>query len=219
MSGPRAILFDFDGTLIDSAPSILAGLGRALVREGVQPVVPLSPSLIGPPLPRTLATLAGSAEPALIERLAAAYRDDYDSAGYRQTAVYAGVEDMLHWLGTAGIALHIVTNKRIRPTRLILDHLGWERHFRGVYALDALQPAAADKTALVREVLQRESLSVESTWMVGDTADDQRAAQGNGLRFLAAGWGYGLAADDAAAERLQSPAALRLRLQPFTVPA
>jgi phosphoglycolate phosphatase len=213
MSRPRAILFDFDGTLIDSAPSILAGLGRALAREGVQPVVPLSASLIGPPLPRTLATLAGSAEPALIERLAAAYREDYDSTGFRQTAVYAGVEDMLQWLGGAGIILHIVTNKRIRPTRLILDHLGWQRHFHGVYALDALQPAAADKTALVREVLQRESLPAGSTWMVGDSADDQRAAQGNALRFLAAGWGYGLGADDAAAERLPSPAALLRHLQ------
>jgi phosphoglycolate phosphatase len=209
MSAPRAILFDFDGTLIDSARSILAGLDRALASEGIRPVVPLSPALIGPPLPRTLATLAGSAEPALIERLAAAYRTEYDSVGYRQTDVYPGVESMLESLGSAGIDLHIVTNKRIKPTRLILDHLDWQRHFRGVYALDAVEPAAIDKTALVREVLQREALPVTTTWMVGDSPDDQRAALGNGLRFFAVAWGYGLA-DEAG---LKAPADLLARLR------
>ncbi len=212
MNGPRAILFDFDGTLIDSARSILAGLGRALASQGIQPVVPLSPSLIGPPLPRTLATLAGSADPALIERLAAAYRDEYDSVGYRQTDVYPGVDAMLEALSAADVALHIVTNKRIRPTRLIIDHLGWQRHFRGIYALDALEPAAVDKTALVRAVMQRESLTTATTWMVGDSADDRRAALGNGLRFLAASWGYGLA--DVETDRLQEPAELLAQLRP-----
>ncbi len=190
---PRAILFDFDGTLVDSARSILAGLGRALEREGVTPVVPLVPSLIGPPLPRTLATLTGSNEPALIERLAAAFRTYYDTQGYRETEVYAGVGDMLESLAREGLALFIVTNKRIKPTRLIIDHLGWNAHFRGLHALDALEPPASNKTALVDEVLRRESLTSAYTWMVGDSAEDRQAAVGNGLEFLAATWGYGAA--------------------------
>ncbi|MFM8518170.1 MAG: HAD family hydrolase, partial [Nevskiaceae bacterium] len=47
---PAAILFDFDGTLIDSAPSILASYAAALEQTGLKSVVPLTPSLIGPPL-------------------------------------------------------------------------------------------------------------------------------------------------------------------------
>ena len=65
---PQAILFDFDGTLIDSARSILAGFELALAREGLQAAVPLSASLIGPPLPKTLAKLAGTEDPAVITR-------------------------------------------------------------------------------------------------------------------------------------------------------
>ncbi|MBM4238396.1 MAG: HAD family hydrolase [Gammaproteobacteria bacterium] len=213
----RAILFDFDGTLVDSARSILTGLGRALESEGVTPVVPLAPALIGPPLPRTLATLTGSGEPALIERLAAAFRMHYDSAGYRETEVYSGVNEMLASLARDHVALYIVTNKRIKPTRLIVDHLGWNAHFRGIHALDALDPPAVNKTALVREVLQRESLTSTQTWMVGDSAEDRQAAEGNGLHFLAATWGYGAAADQQnLASLLTTPLELLQRVQAYS---
>lgn len=196
---PQAILFDLDGTLIDSAPSILAGFARALEREGLQAAVPLAPSLIGPPLPKTLATLAGTTDPEVITRLASAYREAYDGGGYRQTAVYPGVPAMLQTLATQRIALHIVTNKRIAPTRLILDHLGWTRWFQGIYALDALEPAAPHKSALVSAVMQRESLVQTHTWMVGDSAEDRSAAESNGLRFFSATWGYGTAVSAASA--------------------
>ncbi|MBM4192212.1 MAG: HAD family hydrolase [Gammaproteobacteria bacterium] len=204
---PKAILFDLDGTLIDSARTILAGFERALEREGLQAVVPLEPSLIGPPLPKTLATLAGTSDPCVIARLAIAYREAYDGGGYLQTEVYPGVPAMIEALATQRIALHIVTNKRIAPTRLILDHLGWTRWFRGIYALDALEPAAPHKSALVSAVMQLESLTQTHTWMVGDSAEDRSAAESNGLRFFSATWGYGAAGADG----LRSPGDLLLR--------
>lgn len=196
MSGPapQAVLFDFDGTLIDSAPGILASFGAALRATGLTPAVPLSPSLIGPPLAQTAATLLGRDDPAAVQALVAAFRDDYDTSGYRATAVYDGIEAMLGGLHGAGITLHIVTNKRIAPTRRILEHLGWTPRFRGIYALDALDPPAPHKPALVTEVLRREGLAAPRCWMVGDSAEDRRAAETNGLRFYGAAWGYGAAA-------------------------
>jgi phosphoglycolate phosphatase len=103
---------------------------------------------------------------------------------------------MLATLVEHRISLHIVTNKRIAPTRLILEHLGWTAWFEGVYALDALEPAAPHKTALVQQVMRRESLDASRTWMVGDSAEDRSAAEGNGLRFFSATWGYGAAGPD-----------------------
>ena len=193
---PNAVLFDFDGTLIDSATSVLAGLQHALASASIEPRCALDSAIIGPPLRLTLAKLAGSDEPVLIDRLAAAFREHYDSDGYKHTAVYDGVPPMLQALNAAGIALYIVTNKRIAPTRRILAHLHWEHWFRGVYALDALEPPAPNKKSLVREVLQRESLRPADTWMVGDSAEDQSSAEGNALRFFAACWGYGQALGD-----------------------
>lgn len=191
---PGAVLFDFDGTLIDSAPGILASFGAALRATGLTPAVPLSAALIGPPLAKTAATLVGRDDPDAVQALVAAFRADYDAAGYRATTVYDGVPGMLAALGAAGIALHIVTNKRIAATRRILDHLGWTPRFAGIYALDALQPAAPHKPALVAEVLRRERLVAATSWMVGDSAEDRRSAEINGLRFFGAGWGYGAAA-------------------------
>lgn len=205
---PRAILFDFDGTLIDSAASVLASLGHALQKSNVTPVVPLERTLIGPPLRKTLTTLVGRDDSALLDVLAQAFRDDYDTRGYQRTEVYAGVPEMLRGLRTRDIALHIVTNKRIAATRRILDHLGWTHWFAGIYALDALEPAAPNKPQLVAEVLRREHLAATSTWMVGDSAEDRRSAETNALRFFAATWGYGAAAgngtdDTALTEPLQ----------------
>ncbi|MFM7706905.1 MAG: HAD family hydrolase [Gammaproteobacteria bacterium] len=198
-SAPQTVLFDFDGTLIDSAPGILASFEAALRTTGLTPAVPLSPALIGPPLAQTAATLLGRDDPAAVQALVAAFRDDYDTAGYRATAVYEGVPEMLDALAAADIALHIVTNKRIAATRLILDHLGWTPRFTGIYALDALTPPAPHKPALVAEVLRREGLTADRSWMVGDSAEDRRAALANDLRFFGAAWGYGAAAagDDA----------------------
>jgi phosphoglycolate phosphatase len=188
---PAAILFDFDGTLIDSAPSILASFAAALQQTGLQAAVPLTPSLIGPPLLTTIGTVLGTEDDATRQRFAAAFREQYDLAGYRQTVAYDGVPALLAGLHDAGIRLFIVTNKRIAPTRRILAYLGWEQWFHGVYALDALHPPAPNKKALVRDVLQREALRSADTWMVGDSREDQSSAESNALRFFAACWGYG----------------------------
>lgn len=208
---PTAILFDLDGTLIDSAQSILAALRGAFETVGATPAMALTPSIIGPPLRLTLRALAGRDDPALIDSLAAAFRDAYDETGYRETEVYAGVPEMLSRLHSAGIALHIVTNKRVAPTRRILTYLGWTAWFQGVYALDALSPPAPHKPALVTTVLEREGLVRQTTWMVGDSGEDRRSAEGNALRFWAASWGYGAAAaspTDARDDVLRAPAEL-----------
>ena len=203
---PRSILFDFDGTLIDSAPGILASFEAALRRTGLTPAVPLVASLIGPPLPVTAAALVGRDDPVAIAALIAAFRTDYDEAGYRATAVYEGIPQLLDGLAAAGIALRIVTNKRIAPTRRILGHLSWTHFFTEVHALDATEPPAPHKPAMVAAVLRDATLQAKETWMVGDSAEDRRAAEVNGLRFFAAAWGYG--AWEPAPDTLMRPQAL-----------
>lgn len=208
---PEAILFDLDGTLIDSARSILAALRDAFETVGATPALAFTPALIGPPLHHTLRALAGGSDPALIDALAAAFRKAYDETGYRQTEVYAGVPQMLSRLHSEGIALHIVTNKRVAPTRRIVAHLGWSEWFTSIYALDALTPPAPHKPALVATLLERERLARQTTWMVGDSGEDRRSAEGNALRFWAASWGYGTEAADTSDTRdgmLRAPAEL-----------
>lgn len=187
----KNLLFDFDGTLIDSSDSILASFAAAVAQCGRQPAVALERSLIGPPLRDTMRRISGCEDEAELHRLVEAFKDAYDTHGYRETRVYPGIGPALAKLHAAGAALFIVTNKRILPTTRILAHLGWEPLFSGVFALDGTTPHTANKTALVAHVLARGNIAAGQATMIGDTPEDLAAATRNGLRFAAARWGYG----------------------------
>lgn len=191
----RDILFDLDGTLIDSSPGILASFARVLAAHGLAPVVALDPSIIGPPLADTLRTLSGIGDETLLAALADDFKRDYDSIGYRQTEPYPGVPEGLAALAAAGLRLYIITNKRIVPTRKILDALGLASHFAGVHSRDETTPAAASKAAVVRRVMADRGIRPSGALFVGDTEEDAEAARDNELRFVHATWGYGAIGD------------------------
>ena len=189
----NTLVFDLDGTLIDSSRSILAGFAAAFDELGRAPVAALEPGIIGPPLKETLALLAGTEDPAVIEPLAAGFKRHYDTEGYKATEVFPGVPQMLAALA-ARFPLYIATNKRIGPTRSILGHLGWSGHFRDVHALDSFSPPAKNKREMIARVLSTHGLDAARTLYVGDRDEDEHAAAGNGLPFALACWGYGVPA-------------------------
>lgn len=90
------------------------------------------------------------------------------------------------------LSLYIATNKRTKPTRLILDHLGWTSYFNDVYALDYLTVSKAQKSDLLKYIVDKYSMNSESTLYVGDRPEDGKAAAKNHLKFAFAAWGYGM---------------------------
>ena len=186
------LIFDFDGTLIDSSPAILATLGRVLREHDVAPIRPLTRDLIGPPLLATLRACSGVAEPQLLERMAGAFRESYDAHGIHATETYADIPEVLQRLLADGRELHLATNKRQRPTLLLLKHFGWEAWFKSVYCVDSRAPPYPGKGDMLLAQLQEQELVADETIYIGDTAHDETAAARAGLRFLAAGWGYGV---------------------------
>lgn len=185
------ILFDLDGTLIDSAPAILASFREAFASTGVTAVRSIDESVIGPPLTETLQLLSGSDDPALIGQLADAFKASYDSEGYKATAAYAGVGELLARLAGAGRQLSIATNKRIHPTRLILAHLGWLDYFSHVYALDLFTPRLPNKAAMIARLLADQKIACDQAIYIGDRSEDGESADANALPFMAVTWGYG----------------------------
>lgn len=184
------LIFDLDGTLINSSPSILAGFSAALQAHKISPFLPLAAALIGPPLKTTLAKLAASQDETLLESLATAFKVYYDTEGYKATSVFPGVSEMLFRLRKQGIALHIATNKRIHPTQLIIEHLGWSELFSSVYALDSTQPAFASKALMIKQQLSDQGIAVRQAAYMGDRSEDGEAADANHLLFYGAQWGY-----------------------------
>lgn len=213
---PKSLVFDLDGTLIDSSSSILEGLRGAFAACRRRPARPLAAELIGPPLRETLALLADSEDEAVLHPLAEAFKSHYDGQGYRLTRVFPGVADLLGRLAAANYPMFIATNKRLQPTRLIVEHLGWGGFFRGIYALDAFDPPLANKSAVLGRVLAIHELDARATLYVGDRDEDGVAATANAIPFAWASWGYGAREDAApAAEfRLDEPADLWRRLNP-----
>ena len=191
-----AIIFDLDGTLVDSAPGILASLEQAFANCGIRPNAPLTSTLIGPPLRETLARLCDRAcDGATLDRLTAAFKGHYDSVGYWETQPFDGVTPMLHALADAGVVLHIATIKRAVPARLILDRLGWTALFARIYALDTFDPPLAHKAALLARLLADAGLKAGDCAYVGDRTEDWQAARANRLQFFWATWGFGADSD------------------------
>jgi phosphoglycolate phosphatase len=187
------ILFDLDGTLIDSSPGILASFARVLAGHGISPAVPLEASLIGPPLAVTLRQVSGIEDETMLARLAEAFKDDYDTAGYRATELFPGVAAGLAQLAAGGARLFVVTNKRLVPTRKILEALGLARHFAGIHTRDETAPPASSKSAVTRRVVGQHGIDAGRACFVGDSDEDAAAARENGLAFIHAAYGYGAA--------------------------
>tara|TARA_Y100001936_G_scaffold240400_1_gene274823 strand:+ start:44462 stop:45103 length:642 start_codon:yes stop_codon:yes gene_type:complete len=205
------IIFDFDGTLVDSAPGILAAFDSAFSACRMTPNQPLNLSIIGPPLMETLGNLTGTNDMSVLQPLAKEFRASYDEEKYQLTGVFPGVEEMLIGLRACGYQLYIATNKRIIPTRRILEHLGWEQYFKSVYALDSFSPPLKSKVDMLGVILADLELDHNTTLYIGDRQEDGEAALVNNIHFLLAVWGYD-ESDMNVWERLFSPDSLIERL-------
>jgi phosphoglycolate phosphatase len=185
------ILFDFDGTLVDSAPAILACFSRVLQAHGLKASRPIDESLIGPPLRQTLETLSGQSGPLLLDALSASFKDIYDTEACLETPAYAGCQASLERLRELGFNLAIATNKRLLPTSKIIAALGWEGLFTEVFASDSYPERYTDKAGMIAALLHDAEIAPQAAIYVGDTEQDGRAAAANDVDFWPVAWGYG----------------------------
>ena len=187
----KHILFDFDGTLIDSAPYVLTAYRQAFAEFAVTPKVAITESIIGPPLLATIEMLIGKDNPELVQQLADKFMQLYDGGVAENTFFYDGVAEMLSTLKQQGCELYIATNKRYKPTEAILKHLGLFDLFTEVRAVDQLPAENRSKAQLIKEIIEQHSIEIIDSVYIGDKLDDFKAADANKVDFLAAAWGYG----------------------------
>jgi phosphoglycolate phosphatase len=187
----KHVLFDFDGTLIDSAPYVLTAYKQAFAELEVTPKVAITESIIGPPLVPTIEMLIGEENLELVKKLADKFMALYDSGVAENTFFYEGVAEMLSSLKQQGCELYIATNKRYKPTEAILKNLGFFELFTEVRAVDQLPVENRSKAQLIKEIIEKQSVEINDSVYIGDKMDDFKAADANKVEFLAAGWGYG----------------------------
>lgn len=185
------ILLDLDGTLCDPRDGFVASIAHAL--DGLGCEAPDSDAIaacIGPPLGGTLARLIRSADPALIARGVALYRERYEHHGIFENTVYDGIPAALAALCARGAALHLATSKPHVFAERILVHFGLREFFRSVHGPE-LDGTRADKRELIAHLLAHEAIDPRGAVMVGDREHDARGARANGVAAAGVLWGYG----------------------------
>jgi phosphoglycolate phosphatase len=191
----RNLIFDLDGTLVDSIPGIQWSVEQALAACGMPPVCRDLKPLIGPPIRDILANVSGASEPAVLDRMELAFRSAYDSVGWRKTTCQPGAKGALERLRMAGCALWIVTNKPGYAAHAILSELALAVLFQEIVCRDSRTPGFASKEEMLVNLLERCELGRTESIMIGDTLEDGRAAAAAGIACALVPHGYGSGLD------------------------
>lgn len=187
------IVFDLDGTLVDSRPEILGAMEHAwnsVVGDGA---FPRGRYRVGPPLLDSIAGLSPALGADRIEAIAAAFRARYDASDFSSTLPYPGIAAALDALRGRGRTLALATNKRRAPTLAIVERW-FPQRFAHVACVDGVWPddgtRPGTKAAMLAWLVRVARAEAGSAVMVGDTAGDVAAARAVGMRAVAVAWGY-----------------------------
>ena len=190
----RAVIFDLDGTLADSAPDTAAALNATLAASGLE-VLDLATikTMVGGGaellVARALAANGEIPEQRRADALLADFLVRYRAAACVHTRLYPGARDALDELAADGIALGICTNKPADLTELVLAGLGLRGYFKCVVAATPDLPPKPDAAMLMR-VLSEIGAMPSASLMIGDSAADLGCARAAGVRCILMRHGY-----------------------------
>ena len=190
MTEKKAVLFDLDGTLIDSLPDISHFMNSVLAAHGL-PVHPVKAYcyFTGDGAINLTKRAVGEAHQDMVEAVFNDYRAMYAEHCNDTSHVYDGVAQLISDLKRAGLRLAVLSNKDDADVASVIAHYFGENVFeitRGRQPGVPIKPDPAPALNIAAEM----GLTPDDFWYLGDTPTDIRTCRGAGMHLVAAGWGF-----------------------------
>ncbi len=187
---PRAILFDLDGTLADTAPDLAEALNMLRAQRGLPPTPYEQLRPVASAGARGLIGAAFGIKPedGAYEELRVAFLNNYAANLVVNSSLFDGVVALLKQLDERGIVWGIVTNKAARFTDPLVPQIGLGH--AGCVVSGDTTPHAKPHPEPLLEAARRLQLAPQDCWYVGDDLRDIQAGRAAGMATVAAAWGY-----------------------------
>ena len=199
----QLLIFDFDGTLIDSVPDLADAINIMLIALGKQPYsidtirnwvgngskIRVERALVG-----KIEVLEGELTEEAVDHAEQVFFDAYSKMGGSKTVAYPNVDSGLKKLQAAGYKLALVTNKPIRFVPKILQFFGWQDLFSEVLGGDSLPVKKPDPAPLLH-VCETLNINPAQAIMIGDSRNDILAGQNANMDTLGLSYGYNYGQD------------------------
>jgi phosphoglycolate phosphatase len=187
------VIFDCDGTLVDSQLNIIAAMAHAFGAEGLPaPSRAAVLSVVGLSLPEAFTVLAEAHAPSIQMRLADHYRGAFSAAHGREREheqLYPGIRDtVLSLAARDNVVLGIATGKSKRGVARLLEREAWHPHFITIQTAD--DHPSKPHPSMILKAMSDAGVGPDATVMIGDTTFDMQMAREAGVRALGVGWGY-----------------------------
>lgn len=195
---PNLVLFDLDGTLLDSVPDLALATDQMLLTLGRSPAGEEQVrSWVGNGAPMLVKrALSGQQEPSqaefdqiLFDRAFPLFLDLYGKCCAAKSQLYAGVRGFLDQLVVESVTMGLITNKPIGFTEPLLEEFRLQQYFSIVLGGDSLEQKKPDPLPLLH-AMQQLQINPEQTLMVGDSRSDIHAARAAGCPVVAVSYGY-----------------------------
>ncbi|HEU4852290.1 MAG TPA: HAD-IA family hydrolase [Telluria sp.] len=187
---PRAVLFDLDGTLADTAPDLAAAVNLLRTSRGLEPT---PYAILRPTASAGARGMIGAAfglTPADegYEELRLEWFDNYQNAMAVHSTLFEGIPELLQGIVNAGMAWGIVTNKPARFTDPLVGMIGLDT--AGCVISGDTTPQPKPHPGPLLEAARRLGIAPEQCWYVGDDMRDVEAGRAAGMLTVACTWGY-----------------------------
>ncbi len=190
----RLVIFDVDGTLVDSQDAIVAAMSEAFQEQGLPlPARAEMLSIVGLSLPEAFRTLVPEAGPHQIERLTTGYKAGFVRLRQRGAAeaaapMFDGARDLIMDLRGQGYALGVATGKARRGVDHFVETHGLEGCFSAIQTAD--DAPSKPHPGMVLNCLELAGIDARNAVIVGDTEFDMAMGAAAGVRCIGVGWGY-----------------------------